>query len=120
MRSKVGGGLRPDAALYCLDGLKKFHELGAPKTRAIVFEIAMLSQSGLDINDPAQKYSLRSLPGNFSGLHLVSLIYTGMKRIDPTADAGIDLVQEFAEAKTLFEQSNFLGEDDLALGHTGR
>jgi tetratricopeptide (TPR) repeat protein len=120
MRSKVGGGLRPDAVLYCLDGLKKFRELGDPKTRAIVFEIAMLGQSGLDINDPAQRYSLRSLSGKFSGLHLVSLMYTGMKRIDPTADAGIDLFQEFAEAKTLFEQSNFPGEDDSALGHTGR
>ena len=103
MRSKVGGGLRPDAVHYCLDGLQKFREFGDTKTRAIVFEIATLGQSGLDINDPAKKYSLRSLPGSFSGLHLVSLMYAGMKLIDPTADAGIDLSQEFAAAKHRFE-----------------
>lgn len=43
----------------------KFSELGDTKTRAFVFELAMLGRSGLDINDPANKYSLRSLPGAF-------------------------------------------------------
>jgi hypothetical protein len=102
MRSAAGGGARPDAVFYCLDGLQKFRDLGDPKTRAIVFEIAMLGRSGLDINDPAKKYSLRSLPGNFSGLHLVSLMYTGMQLIDPSSDAGIDLSQEFDAARGLF------------------
>jgi len=102
IRSTAGGGVRPDAVFYCLDGLQKFRDLGDTKTRAIVFEIAMLGRSGLDINDPAKKYSLRSLPGNFSGLHLVSLMYSGMQLIDPTSDAGIDLSQEFEAAKGLF------------------
>jgi Flp pilus assembly protein TadD len=105
MRSAVGGGARPDAVMYCLDGLQKFQELGDTKTRAIVFEIAMLGRSGLDINDPAKKYSLKSLNGNFSGLHLVSLMYTGIKLLEPEADAGIDLSQEFAEAKKLFQKT---------------
>ena len=104
MRSAVGGGARPDAVMYCLDGLQKFRDLGDTKTRAVVFEIAMLGRSGLDINDPAKKYSLRSLPGNFSGLHLVSLMYTGLQLIDPTADAGIDLSQEFEAAQALDQQ----------------
>lgn len=103
LRSAAGGGARPDAVFYCLDGLQKFRVLGDPKTRAIVFEIAMLGRSGLDINDPAKKYSLRSLPGNFSGLHLVSLMYTGLQLIDPRSDAGIDLSEEFAAAQTLFK-----------------
>ena len=87
--------------MYCLDGLQRFRDLGKTKTGAVVFEIAMLGRSGLDINDPAQKYTLRSLPGSFSGLQLVSLMYTGMKLIDPSADAGIDLSKEFAAAKAL-------------------
>lgn len=103
MRAAVGAGARPDAVMYCLDGLQKFRDLGDAKTRAIVFEIAMLGRSGLDINDPAKKYTLRSLPGSFSGLQLVSLMYTGMQLIDPSADAGIDLSQEFAAAKILFD-----------------
>ena len=74
MRSAVSGGLRPDAVMYCLDGLQKFRDLGDTKTRAIVYEISMLGRSGLDINDPSKKYSLRSLPGTFSGLQLVALM----------------------------------------------
>ena len=84
--------------MYCLDGLQKFPDFGDTKTRAIVFEIAVLGRSGLDINDPAKTYSLRSLPGDYSGLHLVSLMYTGMKLIDPSADAGIDLSREYEQA----------------------
>jgi tetratricopeptide (TPR) repeat protein len=106
MRSSVGGGARPDAVMYCLDALQKFRDLGKTKTGAIVFEIAMLGRSGLDINDPAKKYSLRSLPGSFSGLHLVSLMYTGMKLVDPSVDAGIDLSKEYAAAKGLLEQES--------------
>lgn len=106
MRSSVGGGARPDAVMYCLDALQRFRDLGKTKTGAIVFEVAMLGRSGLDINDPAKKYTLRSLPGSFSGLQLVSLMYTGMKLFDPSVDAGIDLSKEYSEAMALLEQES--------------
>lgn len=77
--------------------------LGDQKTCAIVFAIAMLGRSGLDINAPSKRYTLNSLPGTFSGLHLVSLMYTGMKRIEPNTDAGIDLSKEFEAAVKLFD-----------------
>jgi hypothetical protein len=48
-----------------------------------------------------QKYTLKSLPGSFSGLHLVSLLYTGSKLINPMFDCGIDLSQEYARALKL-------------------
>jgi len=104
MRSSLGGGARPDAVMYCLDGLQKFRDLGKTKTGAIVFEIAMLGRSGLDINDPGKKYTLRSLPGSFSGLQLVSLMYTGMQILEPGVDAGIDLSKEYSAAKELLEE----------------
>ena len=103
MRSNVGGGLRPDVVMYCLGAMEKFLALGPDKAKAITFEIAMLGRNGFDINDPAQKYTLKSLPGTFSGLHLVSIMYTGMKSIGPGQDAGIDLSREHAEARKLFE-----------------
>jgi tetratricopeptide (TPR) repeat protein len=106
MRSSVGGGARPDAVMYCLDAMQKFRDLGKTKTGAIVFEIAMLGRSGLDINNPAKKYTLRSLPGSFSGLQLVSLMYTGMKLFDPSVDSGIDLSKEYSEAMALLEQES--------------
>jgi hypothetical protein len=58
-------------------------------------------EGGLDINDSAQKYTLTSMPGHFSGLHLVSLIDVGFRQIDPSLDGGIDLSKEFVEAEKL-------------------
>lgn len=104
LRAANDGGLRPDAVFYCLEGLQKFRDLGDTQARAIVFEIAMLGRNGLDINDPEQKYVLKSLPGKYSGLHLVSLMYTGIKLFDPDTDAGIDLSKEYAEARKMFEK----------------
>jgi tetratricopeptide (TPR) repeat protein len=103
MRDDVGGGLRMDAVFYCLDGLKKFRELGDAKMRAVVYEIAVLGRSGLDIHNPAQKYTLKSLPGAFSGMHLVCLMYTGSRMIEPGLDSGIDFSREYEEAEELFQ-----------------
>lgn len=53
-----------------------FEREGIERTKQITSEIAILGMNGLDINDPTQKYTLRSLPGNFSGLELLALMYT--------------------------------------------
>jgi hypothetical protein len=53
-------------------------------------EVALLGQRGLDINDPEQKYELRTLPGKYSGLHLLALMYTAFKQSDPTMNSGAD------------------------------
>ena len=58
----------------------------------------MLGRSGLDINDPDEKYSLKSLPGKFSGLHLLAIMYTAFKQIDPRADTGVDFAAEYKAA----------------------
>lgn len=101
MREAVGGGLRPDVMMYIAGALDTFEKAGAGKTRQIAFEIAMKGQTGLDINDSEQKYSLTTLPGKFSGLHLVAIMYTGFKMIDPTLDAGIDFHAEFDAAQAM-------------------
>ena len=61
-----GGELRMDVVMYILSALQLFEKAGKQKTGTITFEIAMLGRGGLDINDPAQKYVLKSLPGKFS------------------------------------------------------
>ncbi len=43
MRSAVGGGLRPDVVMYCLDALKLFEEGGRTKAGAVTMEIALLA-----------------------------------------------------------------------------
>lgn len=98
MRSKVGGGLRPDVMMYIAGALDTFDKVGPAKRQQITFEIAMKGQNGLDINDATQKYTLSTLPGKFSGMHLVAIMYAGMKALDPNVDAGVDLRAEYEAA----------------------
>ncbi len=104
-RANAGGHLRMDAVMYCLGAMETFAKLSREDVRKISFEIAMLGTKGLDVNDPAQKYQLRSLPGRFSGLHLVSIEYVGFKLVDPSVDLGFDLSQEYRQAQLLFGDS---------------
>ena len=109
MRNAVAGNLRPDVVMYCLEALKYFEESGCDKANTIAMEIAMLGRGGLDINNPAQKYTLHSLPGKFSGMRLVSMMYVGFQIISPEQNVGIDLSREYAEAKKLFESEKGTG-----------
>ena len=72
----------------------------------VAFEIAFMGRTGLDTNDPAQKYQLKNLPGNFSGLNLVCLMYVAFKSIAPETDIGFDLSKEYAAAKNLHREKN--------------
>lgn len=102
LRGASPGGMRPDVMMYILGALKTFKEVGAKKRQEITFEIAIKGQSGLDINDPTQKYTLKSLAGKFSGLHLLAIMHTGFKQIDPTMDSEADFDTEYEAAKELF------------------
>jgi tetratricopeptide (TPR) repeat protein len=103
-RGATGGGVRMDAVMYCLSALQKFAKMNASQRQAVVFEIAMLGRSGLDTNDSTPKYKLRSLPGNYTGLQLVSMMYIGFKQIEPSMDAGFDLSKEYEAAQRLFSE----------------
>ena len=71
------------------------------EVQQIGFEIAATGQRGLDTNDPTPKYQLKSLAGNFSGLHLVCLMYVAFKSIALDTDIGFDLSKEYAAAQAL-------------------
>ena len=51
-----------------------------------------------DINDPEDKYTLKALPGKYSGLHLLAIMYTAFRQIDPTMDTGADFSAEYQAA----------------------
>lgn len=95
------GTERMDAVMYCLGALEKFEKMTPTQVRDVAFEIALLGMRGLDVNDPTQKYQLKSLQGQFSGLHLVSLMYVGFKQIAPEQNTGFDLSREYAAAQSL-------------------
>lgn len=102
MRSVTGSQPRMDVVMYCLAALEKYEELGLEKKQAITFEIAMLGRGGLDINDPEPKYTIKSLPGNFTGMQLLTYMFVGLKQLHPDLDPGIDLEEEFKTALTLY------------------
>lgn len=101
VKSNSVGGFRPDVMMYIAGALDTFKKQGAQKRQAIALEIAILGRSGLDINDPDEKYSLKSLPGKFSGLHLLAIMYTAFQQIDPTMDTGVDFAAEYKAAVEL-------------------
>jgi tetratricopeptide (TPR) repeat protein len=100
-----GGNLRPDAVSYCLNALKRFEGMPKPEIQKISFEIAMLGTRGLDVNSPEQKYTLNSIPGNFSGLQLLCIEYVGFQIINPSLDLGFDLSREYQAALALYDDS---------------
>ena len=102
MRKTAGGTLRMDVVMYCLSALRLFkNELELCKK--VTFEIALMGQGGLAINNPDKKYRLKSLDGEFTAMQLVSYMYVGASIIMPGQDAGIDLSAEFKAAKSLFD-----------------
>ena len=94
---KAGGELRPDVLSYCGEALSMFDAMPKDEVQKITLEIAMLGAKGFSVNDPSKKYQLRSLPGDFTGLHLLCLEYVGFKIIDPTVDIGFDISAAYAE-----------------------
>ena len=98
VKSNSVGGFRPDVMMYIAGALDTVKKQGNQKRQAIALEIAMLGRGGLDINDPDEKYSLKALPGEFSGLHLLAIMYTAFQQIDPTMDTGVDFAAEYKAA----------------------
>lgn len=102
-RAAMPGDLRMDAVMYCLGALESFASMSRADVQTVTFEIAALGMRGLDINSADQKYTLRSRPGKFSGLHLLCIEYVGFQQLDPSLDVGFDLSKEYAAAKGLFD-----------------
>jgi tetratricopeptide (TPR) repeat protein len=99
-----GGTGRSDAVMYCLSAMEHFAKLPDDEVQRIVFEIGMLGTKGFEVNDTTQQYQLQSMPGKFSGMQMVCIMYVGFKRIAPEYAASFDLSNEYAVAKELFEK----------------
>ena len=89
---------RPDVMMYMTGALERFESMSPDEVQKLAYEIALKGQNGLDINDPAPKYTLNTLPGNYSGLHLCSMMYAAFKQFAPNQDVGIDFSKEYAAA----------------------
>jgi Flp pilus assembly protein TadD len=104
--SATPGMERMDAVMYCLGALEKYEKMTPESVRQVGLEVAMIGMNGLTVNDPTPKYQLKSLPGTFSGLHLVCLEYVSFKQVAPEMDIGFDLSAEYRSAQALFVRKN--------------
>lgn len=103
-RAAMPGVERPDAVMYCLSAMQLFEKMKSEEIKKIGFEIALLGQKGLSTSEPAPKYGLKSLPGQFSGLHLVCLMYVAFKKVAPEHDISFDLKKEYEMAKAMHKK----------------
>ena len=101
LRGAVGGGIRMDVVMYLADAMQRFSKMSRQEIRHVTLEIAVLGRGGLDINDPEKTYRLKTLAGEYSGLHLLALMHAGIRMFDPKADTGVEFDQEFEMARTM-------------------
>ena len=95
---------RMDAVMYCLGALEKFANMPPAEVQQVGYEVAMLGMGGINVNNPDKQYTLKSLPGSFTGLHLLCLQYVAFKQFAPEQDIGFDLAKEYHMALSLFDQ----------------
>jgi tetratricopeptide (TPR) repeat protein len=100
-------GPRMDVVMYILSALETFKGKSTQEIKDISFEIGMLGRQGLEINDPTKKFTLRSLPGEFTALQLVSMMYTGFKQFEPSLEIGMDFSEEYGLALKLAQSEDF-------------
>ena len=98
LKASSTDGFRRDVMFFIAGALQTFKKVGPKKRKAIALEIAMLGRSGLDINDPTPRHKLKSLPGEFTGLHLLAIMYTAFRQMDPAMDSGADFSAEYEAA----------------------
>lgn len=117
MRSRAGGGLRMDVVMYLVGAFQTFERFRKserpartatgttvlPSVHRLAMEIALKGRQGLDINDSSKTYRIQALPGEFTGLHLLALMYAAFKELDPSLDVGVDFAQEYEMAKMMFK-----------------
>ena len=102
-RSRAPAGVRMDAVMYLLGALQKFGKMSKTEVQQVTLEIAMLGQRGLDTNSAEQKYQLRSMPGRFSGLHLLCYMHVGFQQIAPGHSIGFDLSKDYEVAMAMYD-----------------
>lgn len=102
VRGDAPAGLKMDAVMYCLAALKGFGGMDDARRKSVTAEIALLGRNGFDIASPEKKYGLKTMPGRFSGLELLSWMYVGLKELAPDTDPSIDLQREYDMAMGIY------------------
>jgi hypothetical protein len=99
LKEKEGASL-----MYLLDSLKRFDRMSEDEIRQVAVQIGLIGMEGIDYASAERRYALKAFPGeSFSGLHLLCLMYAGFRRVDPSADTGLDFADAYEMALKLHE-----------------
>ncbi|PWQ97866.1 tetratricopeptide repeat protein [Leucothrix pacifica] len=102
-RKDSGEHENSDAVFYCIDALRRLKDASDKEAAAVALEVAQLGQNGLNINDPEVTYTIKSFPGDFTGLALVCLLHVAVQKVSPGSNSGFDVQEKYEIAKGLFE-----------------
>lgn len=105
LRADVAGRLRMDAVMYCMSAIERFAGMSTADVNAVVREVSLIGRTGLEGNNPDQRYELASMPGDYSGLQLVCILYVGTQEIAPGTEIGFDLAREYEAARGMITDS---------------
>src|SRR5205085_226536 len=86
---------RQDAIDGCLAAIQAFSKMSKEEVQKIGLEVAVLGRNGFDVNSQEPKYRLKAMPGDFTGLQLVTLLYVAFQELAPSEDLGFDLAREY-------------------------
>jgi len=91
---RSSGDVRPDVVQFMRDAFERFKSMDVTQIKNLALELAMLGNKGLNINDPTRTYQIQAWPGEYTGLHLISIMYAAFQQFAPDTDIGIDLSKE--------------------------
>ena len=111
-RGRTPGGVRPDAVMYCLGAMERFGKMTPQRVQGVGFEIAVLGMQGIDPADSERLYTLKSLPGQFSGLQLLCVMYVAFRQVAPDRDTGFDVSREYALALSMHNPARSREDSD--------
>lgn len=103
---RQNSGINKDAVDYCLSALEKLKGMTHQEIKGVALETATLGHSGLDVNNPDKSYQLRSIPGNYTGLNVVCIMYAALQQVAPSQSVGFDIKAEYEVALTLFNKKH--------------
>ena len=94
-RLRSSGEVRPDILEYMQETMNLFDSMTPSQIQNLALEIAMLGSQGLNIHESDKLYKLKSVEGEYSALHLISMMYAAFQQFAPGTDVGMDLSQEY-------------------------
>lgn len=86
---------RPEVVEYIKDALERFKSMNATQIQNLALELALIGNKGLNINDSTKKHSIQAWPGEYTGLHVISIMYAAFQQFASDTDLGIDLSKEY-------------------------